>query len=515
MEDFIAGIYRYSFLISELEEFVELTDEGRLADARVLYNKTMEKLEESLVLMAETDYHSANQIQSIAIEIKEVYDDVSHATGLVAGSLVPAMYKYMESIGRIDVTEGRLTLISSDAGFLTVRDNESGHYLHDTHNPLSEAYRLIKARYSPSMENFYIVGSGLGYEAYQLYHQSDGAVKLYLFEDDDTLLEYARTYGVLSLVPEENIEVIYDVDPESLALTFMSMYGNAINAGLYFSRHKKSDYNKLCGNELNRIVINHEFELEVKRLYTVNLWKNQKLPHLRFSSVKDNLHFDEWVIVSAGPSLDENMKFISESKGKRGLIAVNTVLRRLLDEDIIPDVVVAADPSLKLIKHIKGIEDKTENILLIADWVLSWKYAELYKGDICFVRTGASADATEHFASEDPIWDISGTVACMGIETAARFNASRIWLSGQDLAYPKGKHYAKGMPHVEAFDTKQSKDNTEQGIQVPSVDGGMVDTCEAFVWFKKAIEYQISKYSNIEFINLSKQGALIKGTLNK
>ena len=85
--------------------------------------------------------------------------------------------------------------------------------------------------------------------------------------------------------------------------------------------------------------------------------------------------------------------------------------------------------------------------------------------------------------------------------------ASKVYLVGQDLAYPEGRKYASGMPHEE-----KAADQYE--IKVPSVDGKMVDTCEVFLWFKKALEYQISKHPNIKYINMSKHGALIEGTDN-
>ena len=121
------------------------------------------------------------------------------------------------------------------------------------------------------------------------------------------------------------------------------------------------------------------------------------------------------------------------------------------------------------------------------------------------MRTNASSKITQDFLPNEPVWDISGTVACLAIEAAIHLRAKTIYLVGQDLAYPSGRKYAKKMPHPEAPEA-----NWE--IKVPSVDGSMVDTSEAFDWFRKAIEFQISKYNSVSFINLSKHGAKIYGT---
>ena len=237
----------------------------------------------------------------------------------------------------------------------------------------------------------------------------------------------------------------------------------------------------------------------------MNLWSNRRIPSVDFSFISKKFKYEEWIIISAGPSFDDSLAFLKKSKGKRGLIAVNTVLRRLLQEDIVPDIIAAADQFDELVKHIKGIESSTKDIILIADWLLNRNYLSLYEGTVCFVRTNASSKITQDFLPNEPVWDISGTVACLAIEAAIHLRAKTIYLVGQDLAYPSGRKYAKKMPHPEAPEA-----NWE--IKVPSVDGSMVDTSEAFDWFRKAIEFQISKYNSVSFINLSKHGAKIYGT---
>lgn len=507
MEDFIADIYQYSFVISNLKEFIFLLNSGHVSQARALYNETAIELEKLLIMIAASDPAKATSIQDIAVEAKDCYEDYSRCKGLIEGRLIPVLYKCISNFNRIEVTEGKYTLRSSNTGFLTVKDNETGLYLHDTNDPMNEAYQIVNTVYKPEMEGFLLLGSGLGYEAYQLYHQSNGAIRICLYEEDETILNYARLYGVLSLIPDENMEIIHIPDKTRLAEHFINDVNSHNVYGYHIASFKKQIYDGICDNELNRIIINQEYSLESAHLSVINLWKNKKLKRTTFSEAAKKYCFNEYVIISAGPSLDYNLDFLKDSMGNKGLIAVNTVLRRLIKEGIIPDIIAAADPSLSLANHICGIENSTKDIALIADWILSWKYSYLYKGDICFVRTNASATLTEDLLSNEPVWDISGTVACLGIEAAVRLGARKIYLVGQDLAYPSGQRYAMGMPHGEVPDAKWD-------MHVPSVDGSMVDTCEAFEWFRKSIEYQIAKYDYIAFENMSKHGAYIKGTAN-
>lgn len=508
MEDFIADIYRYSFIISNLKEFVSLVNSGRVSNARDLYNSTAVELEQWLENISVNDPQLASSIQEKAVDIKDHYDDYCYIKGIIEYDLIPTLYTCMKDYNNIEVNAGNYTLKSSKSGFITAIDNSTGTHLHDINDPMHEAFQICENIYSPQMEHFLILGCGLGYFPYQIYRQSEGAVKIHIYEDNTSVLDYAALYGVISIIPDENIEIVHDIDKEQLAKRFINDCCTLPSPGFYISPFKKSAYNGICDNEIDRMIINHDFDLEIRKLSAINLWKNRKIGGLAFSELSNLYHYDEWVIISAGPSLDYNISFLKESKGKRGLIAVNTVLRRLLSEGIVPDLLVAADQFNEMITHIEGIESKTEDIILIADWLLNWKYTSHYKGNICFVRTNASMELTSSFLSNEEVWDISGTVSALALEAAVRLNAHKVYLIGQDLAYPNGQMYAANMPQ-ELFQ------GNKQYIQVLSVDGNMVETCEAFEWFRKAMEYQIKKYSHVSFINMSKHGAHIKGTVEK
>ena len=505
MEEFIAKIYDRSFIIEYLQEYASLTDSGRFSDAHIMYNKAAVLLEKMLTDIAKTDTDTASQIQTIALAIVDAYENKRKAKGLVEGRLIPALYTCMNNFNGINVDAGTYTIMSSDSGFLTLSDNSTGTFLHDTHNPMWEAYRIAQSLYKPEMENFLIFGCGFAYLAYQIYHQSEGAVTIYIYENDQTVLDYATMYGVLSLIPEKNLVIKTDSDMVPLAETFLNDLKSLKSCGFCFESWKRPMEHNIDNRELKPILINTALELETGQLSVINLWKNRKLEHIDFSGLIARFNYDEWIIVSAGPSLDENIAFIRENEGKKGIIAVNTVFRRLIKEGITPNVIAAADQSNKLYGHIEGLEEFTKDPVLIADWLLNWKYASLYRGPICFVRTNASKEPTGGFLPDDPIWDVHGTVSCLAVEAAVHLNAQTVYLVGQDLAYPEGRKYAAGMPHAEAPTAVWDQ-------KVPSVDGGMVETCEAFNWFRNALEYQINKYNNVRFINMSPHGAFIKGT---
>ena len=95
MEDFINDIYRLSFIIENLKEFIHLTDSGQFYAARSLYNETADMLENLLNSIASTDTATACRIQDIALKIKEVFEDHCHVVGLIEGLLIPELYSYL------------------------------------------------------------------------------------------------------------------------------------------------------------------------------------------------------------------------------------------------------------------------------------------------------------------------------------------------------------------------------------------------------------------------------------
>lgn len=504
MEDFISQIYEDAFIIEYFKDFLSLSNSGRLLAARNCYNKATQQLEQLLLRISVYDTKTASFIQNLALQAKDVFDDTCNVKGLIEKDLLPALYNHIKNYTGIDVNEDKYRFISSDTGFLTIYDNETKLYLHDIYDPMWEAHEIASSIYDYSVDTFLIFGCGLGYLAYQIFLSSCGSTYINVYEDDTAIIDYAYRYGALSLIPKDHINVICNKDIEQLASGFIRDLCELPSRQFYFSPWKRNKYKTSCNDEINRLLINQDFELEIRSQSILNFRMNKKAHFLSFDEIKENYDYNEWIIVSAGPSLDECIPFLRENKEKKGIICVNTVFKRLCKENILPDIMVAADQYDDMENHISGYDNMSDNTLLISDWLTNWKYIKIYKGPICFVRTNASAILTESFCSNEPVWNISGTVSCLGIEAAVRLNTRKIYLVGQDLAYPSGRSYATGVSHP---DNKRNNSKTK----TLSVDGSMVETCDAFIWFRKSIEFQIKEYSSVKFINMSKHGARING----
>ncbi len=500
-EQFLEEIYEKAMLIEQVREYIDHTLSGCERDARAAYNRFAKTLERILPEIRAEQPARAEGLLRAAVEIRDCFADPYKANAAAESRLLPELFSLMRNYTGINVTEGRYRLQSAASGFLGLYDLEHERTIHSLYDPLWEAYRTALTLYDPSVECYHILGVGLGYLPYQLWRISEGAIRLVIYEEDEQILNYAKAYGVLEWIAGDALEIVYYENPEELARWFINGAEHLRPEERYISPWKKEIYRTTYGGDIAVLEANDGLERSMKKRTAVNLWKNRKHKSITLEELRKMLCFDEWIMVSAGPSLDENLEFLKESRGKKKIVAVNTVLRRLFREGIRPDLVVAADQYVQMREHIDGIGEQTDGIPMIAEKRLNWQYAEQYQGPICFISTYESGEK-EHNTEE--LWEFSGSVAGLALEAAVHLGAKKVWLVGQDLAYPDGKTYAEGMPYNADASSRATR-------LVASVDGGRVPTSEAFHWFRLGLEAQIENYPETVFYNLSKHGALING----
>ncbi len=504
-EQFLEEIYTNSMMIDDLRQCVNLVAKTDYYNARIMVNRAMSQLETSLEQYAKEDPSSANRIQSAAIKAVESWGNWSYMTGTINGELIPLLYEYMKLFNTIEVEDRGYLLQSTDSGFLTIKDIAADVYIHDTFDPMLEAEKTAEVIYSPKVEKYIFLGCGLGYLAYKIWKKSDEAAEIIIFEDDKNIIEYAEHYGVLGWIDKSFLDVRYESDQNKLIEAFYKEVDLTDESKVTFvTPYKKKKYKDAYGGKFLALTYRIEYVWISREVTETNLWKNRRLRSVPFNKLYQRLNSDEWVVVAAGPSLNYSMDFIKEAVGDKRIVAVNTVLRKFCKEEIVPDLSVAADPFGQIPEHLDGIEKFTRNIPLIADWLLCWRYSYRYQGEKCFIPTPAGECIRGYNPENEDVWDVFGTVSALGIEAALRLGAKKIYLVGLDLAFPGGVVHANDMPH-EKIGYKS------EAITVPSVNGSSVETTPVFNDFRIGIEEIIARNPSIEFVNMSHDGAYIKG----
>ncbi|RUL54189.1 motility associated factor glycosyltransferase family protein [Lysinibacillus antri] len=225
------------------------------------------------------------------------------------------------------------------------------------------------------------------------------------------------------------------------------------------------------------------------------------------------------IIVSAGPSLNKNIKELKKAKGKAVIIAVDTILNKLLMEEIIPDFVCSVERIPVVYEYFYKDKNIPKEVTLVGPPLLDFRVFSEFKGDILLpLRSGVAEYKWIQDLlgiDNDNFIGMGSSSAHVAFGLAEHLGASPIVLVGQDLAYgsKEGDSHATGT----VYDDKVNNTKTETLIQDYEVEGyygELVRTTYIWGYFKQWFEAQISNHQLL-VINATEGGAKINGTLQK
>lgn len=501
MEDFIAEIYKYSKLYSELENGIREARSLRMSLAGDYFNNTYKELCDCSQQFMEMGYNFASGFAQNVIKMDGLRGDLRLLSDHVERAILPYLLRWIKEMADIDVdTEDGYRLKSSDLGYITAQIVSTDQYIHSSYDPMDEAYTYIKSVFDPEYREYIIFGSGLGYYAYQLYRISNGSVKITIYERDVNLLNYARLYGVLDWIPDTIVNIVL-TDDYSDFLT----YGHNEGVRPIFHIPEIYQLDKKYRKEIENLCIGLNTSNYMKDIAVMNYHRNLEVEMPDVSVLKEIILPDA-IIVAAGPSVDQGIDYLRQNKGKKTIIAVNTILRKLIECGIEPDYVVALDGSSRMEKHLIGLEKA--KIPLIADLCVYWRWCRDYEGPKYRVYSTYTCREAERYIKENgkEKWPSGGTVTFLAMEFAYRMGAKRIYLLGVDMGYPDRRSHAVGTAYGMIQDS-------EELIEVCSVGGGKVLTDPVMNRYRTAMESRINQIGKeTEFYNLSTIGARINGT---
>ena len=502
LESFLADIYEKALALDSVKKvsfYSNIRDPYKCVaywnEASVGLNKILDDLKDADPGKKEDLY------KSVLLAINNA-KDLPRFSGIIDVDIIPKLMDYLNNFTGIDVTENEWTLESSSTAFLTLKRTD-GAYIHSISDPMWESFIYAYDIYKPEIRRYNIFGCGLGYLAYQLWKISDKEADIYIYETDEKICEYADMFGVLSLIDSENVHVICDEDKDKVIESFFEAADDNDSFSVIY--YLDNNYDGIYSDQL--LLCRSVFQTE--RVFDQK-WKNNYSRNSSFdhSSISDfdlsKLH-DEWVVVAAGPSLNDNEDFIRQSIGKRTICAINASLKWFSKNSIKPDLCTACDPSDSLLPHIDGVEEFSSDIPLVTDCITNYKYVKQYRGPRYYVYSDSSYKLSDESVDKNAVWTFGGTVTSMALEAAYKLGAKRIYLIGADLGYPDGITYAKGVGHDVGKWEKNEK-------SVVSVDDRMIPTSLQFYEYKYQIEEQIKNHPDVEVINRSLHGAYLKGS---
>ena len=211
------------------------------------------------------------------------------------------------------------------------------------------------------------------------------------------------------------------------------------------------------------------------------------------------------VIVSAGPSLDRNIRELKAFENRCFILAVDTALRPLLAAGITPHAVILADPTELNAQHIVGA--MPESAYLIAEQAAHPSALQSAQRRFLF-GLGLFPDSLfTKFGFAKSRLDAWGSVATSALDLACRMGADPIIFTGQDFAYTGNRNYARNtIFHSRPFDIELAR-------KVGSTDiwGNEIFTTEDFIAFRDYFVRRMKQSPRVRFINATEGGILGEG----
>ena len=367
-----------------------------------------------------------------------------------------------------------------------------------------------------------LTGFGDGSHVRYLIENSGTGVNVLVAEKDPALLRETFARFDFSDILSNDRFLLGTGEPESnfftpiqgAALTGVS----DINSLIFSPLHKIDElYYDKVRNELVRqyLVIRPLMEVNVRT--ATNLQENtlRNLPHMinapDVGELKDKFKDIPFILIGAGPSLDESIDFLKEVKNKAIIVASNTPYRKLINNGIRPHLVVTADPMRPTLSGFHNVN--TEGVPLACPYSAYPEIVERFSGKIlswCTFNPIASFLKKQLGHKDGTVIMEQGTVSGCVLDLSKVFGCRKVLFVGQDMSVQDdGKYYTDdsfyadhGNHYVEKGKGQRLPGNTQDFVTVEQ---------RLFVYLKTFEQFISQKNHDIEYRNLARTGAKIKG----
>ena len=350
--------------------------------------------------------------------------------------------------------------------------------LHSAYDPIKEANTLIK-EIEDNVDVVFIFGIGGGYLINAIKKLNINIVVIEpsisffnLLIDNfklDKILEDSKITFFIGGNDIEDIEKFISLKTTKKVKFFITRsYSNLFTDDALFYQTKVLSI-------IDKKTININTILRFDKLWAYNIASNVVEISTHYGV---NRFFDKYknipaVVVSAGPSLEKNIRKLKELKDKAIIIAVDTAMKPLSSHNISPHFVITIDPQKKNSKYFRNVNFK--DTVLIAESSVDNEAISSFKGAIYFLDSifplakyfmkplGKRGDIT-----------MGGSVSTAAYDFAIRIGANPIIMLGLDLSFPNHQTHIKGSYHEENFFTEIGKlDSYDSRIYKVLVSGNL------------------------------------------
>ena len=310
-----------------------------------------------------------------------------------------------------------------------------------------------------------IFGLGLGYVVEEISNKIKKS-KIIVYEPALDIIHYVLSIAKIDSLYKNNVFLCND--KETLAEYVLENTDNKSKMKLIYTK----SYKEIFPNEFNEILqtiqtsqgqhsanVNTIIKKAPQALNNTyaNLKKVLNLPYIM--QYKDIYKGKTALIISAGPSLKDNIETIKNNKDKFVIFCVNVAMEYVINSGIEPDFIIDIEAAGADYQY-KDI-DISNSYLILEPFSHYLKYDIQAKKVITYISKNNFLNGWLRSGLEiDDNLETMGTVSYTALDCAYIMGFDKIILIGQDLAYKDGQCYAKGSRYEDlecVFDEKQNK----------------------------------------------------------
>ncbi|MFD1992641.1 motility associated factor glycosyltransferase family protein [Paenibacillus nicotianae] len=217
------------------------------------------------------------------------------------------------------------------------------------------------------------------------------------------------------------------------------------------------------------------------------------------------------VIISSGPSLQKDIEWVQRLKPHALIIAAGSSIQALVKNGIRPHLTVVMDGGVinnKVFEDPRTLESPLLHTSSAYYEISARKPNHLIHS---IMKNDVASQYFMGLPEEEVIISSTPTVAGTAMQAAIRLGAKRIIMMGQDLSFPGNKYYADGVSHMNNEKIQSDVDTAK--TEVLNVNGTYNTTNQSFMFMKDSLEDLVTAFADVEFINSTRNGASIEGTV--
>ncbi len=365
-------------------------------------------------------------------------------------------------------------------------DNGRKVYLHSRYDPQREAEQWADGAEEQAEKQieenegkipacFIVDGFGLGYHIQALAERITGDTFIAVCESNTTLIRMAfELFDFSEMIKDGRLLIITDTNRSEIFKKF-EKHTSIIMLGVVYT-HALQKYNQEFYTKIHKTIGEYMSFLRAN-IWTLigchittceNLISN--LPtYLSTPSIeiyKKRFEGKPAIVVSAGPSLRKNLELLKKIRPNVVVIAVQTVLKPLLNVGIEPDFVTSLDFSHVCKRFFEGVGELPK-VQMVAEPKAHSDVIDTYRdiGPITLLWNEFLSVVLEGY--EDPHDNLTGgtTVAHLSFYLAQYIGADPIIFIGQDLGFTNHVYYSPGnalhdiwKPELNRFCTMENKE---------------------------------------------------------